>query len=52
MGYNPRTQRGTPPFEKCDNILTLAEAHGVGTTDLNRIDVRGLRIEQALYKFS
>lgn len=52
MGYNPRAQRGTPPFEKCDNILTLAEAHGVGTTDLNRIDVRGLRIEQALYKFS
>jgi len=52
MGYNPRAQRGTPPFEKCDNILTLAEAHGVGTTDLKRIDVRGLAIEQAMYKFS
>jgi uncharacterized protein (DUF362 family) len=51
MGYNPRAGRGTPPFEKCDNILTLAEAHGVGTTDLSRIDVRGLKIEQALYKF-
>jgi uncharacterized protein (DUF362 family) len=52
MGYNPRAQRGTPPLEKCDNILTLAEAHGVGTTDLSRIDMRGLKIEQALYKFS
>lgn len=52
MGYNPRAQRGTPPFEKCDNILTLAEAHGVGTTDLKRIDVRGVPIEQAVYKFS
>jgi uncharacterized protein (DUF362 family) len=51
MGYNPRAGRGTPPFQKCDNILALAEAHGVGTTDLGRIDVRGLKIEQALYKF-
>jgi uncharacterized protein (DUF362 family) len=52
MGYNPRSERGTRPFEKCDNILRLAEAHGVGTTDLKRIDVRGLAIEQALYRFS
>ena len=52
MGYNPRAERGTPPFEKCDNILRLAEGHGIGTTDLGRIDVRGLKIEQALYKFS
>jgi hypothetical protein len=35
----------------CDNILRLAEAHGVGTTDLKRIDVRGLPIEQALFRF-
>ncbi len=52
MGYNPRAQRGTVPFEKCDNILTLAEAHGVGTADLKRIDVRGLSIADALYRFS
>ena len=51
MGYNPRAERGTPPFEKCDNILRLAEAHGVGTTDLKRIDVRGVAIEQALFRF-
>jgi uncharacterized protein (DUF362 family) len=51
MGYNPRAERGTPPFEKCDNILRLAEAHGVGTTDLKRIDVRGVALEQALYRF-
>ena len=35
MGYNPRATRGTAPFQKCDNILQLAEAHGVGTTDLS-----------------
>jgi uncharacterized protein (DUF362 family) len=51
MGYNPRAERGTPPFQKCDNILRLAEAHGVGTTDLKRIDIRGVPIEQALYRF-
>jgi uncharacterized protein (DUF362 family) len=51
MGYNPRATRGAAPFEKCDNILALAEAHGVGTTDLKRIDVRGVSIEQALFRF-
>jgi uncharacterized protein (DUF362 family) len=52
MGYNPRAERGAAPFRKCDNILRLAEQHGVGTTDLKRIDVRGVAIEQALYRFS
>ena len=43
MGYDPHAQRGTAPFRTCDNTLLLAEGHGVGTTDLNRIDVRGVR---------
>jgi uncharacterized protein (DUF362 family) len=51
MGYDPRAERGTAPFQKCDNILRLAEAHGVGTTDLKRIDVRGVAIEQARFGF-
>jgi uncharacterized protein (DUF362 family) len=51
MGYNPRAARGTAPFVKADNTLLLAEAHGVGTTDLKRIDVRGVPIEQALYRY-
>lgn len=51
MGYSPRAQRGTAPFQTCDNILLLAEGHGVGTTDLSRIDVRGVSIEKALYRF-
>jgi uncharacterized protein (DUF362 family) len=52
MGYNPRAERGTAPFQKCDNILRLAEAHGVGTTDLKRIDVRGVSLEKALFRFT
>ena len=51
MGYDPRATRGTAPFRNADNTLLLAEAHGVGTTDLKRIDVRGVSIEQALYRY-
>ncbi len=51
MGYNPLATRGTAPFQTCDNTLLLAQGHGVGTADLKRIDVRGLSIQQALYRF-
>lgn len=51
MGYNPRADRGTAPFQTCDNTLLLAERHGIGTTDLRRIEVMGVPIAQALYKY-
>ncbi len=51
MGYDPRADRGSAPFEKCHNTLKLAEAHGVGTTDLRRIEVRGVPIDQAKFPF-
>src|SRR5882724_6107968 len=51
MGYNPRADRGTSPFQTCDNTLLLAERHGIGTTDLKRIEVVGVPIAQALYKY-
>jgi hypothetical protein len=31
--------------------MLLAEAHGVGTADLSRIDMRGLSIQEALFPF-
>jgi uncharacterized protein (DUF362 family) len=40
MGYDPRATRGTAPFGTCDNHLLLAEALGVGTVDLKRIEIR------------
>ena len=53
MGYaNPRAQRGTKPFEFCDNHLLLAEQAGIGTADLSQIDVRGLSVEKAKYPYS
>lgn len=48
MGCDPRAQRGAKPFLRGDNTLTLAEAGGVGTTDLARIEVAGLSIKEAL----
>ena len=51
MGYDPRATRGTKPFPNADNTMLLAEAVGVGSTDLKRIDVRGVPIEQAIYRY-
>lgn len=44
MGFDPMAERGTPPFEKCDSTLQLAEHLGVGTRDLRRIEVVGTPI--------
>jgi len=51
MGYDPRAAKGTAPFVNCDNSLLLAEARGVGTTDLKNIEVRGLAIRDARFPF-
>ena len=51
MGYDPRAKRGTAPFQTCDNTLILSESLGVGTTDLSRIEVVGVPIAKAMYKF-
>jgi uncharacterized protein (DUF362 family) len=52
MGFNPMADRGTPPFETCDSTLALAEAVGIGTRDLNRIEVIGTPVKQALFDFA
>lgn len=51
MGYNPRAPRNTPPFRDCDNTLLLAEANGAGAADLQRIEVVGVPIAKAMYRF-
>lgn len=52
MGFNPMSDRGTPPFEHSDNMLGLAEAAGVGTRDLRRIEVIGTPIRDAVFNFA
>jgi uncharacterized protein (DUF362 family) len=51
MGYNPRATRGTAPFRTCDNTLLLAEKHGIGTAELSKIEVRGVSIDRAMYRY-
>lgn len=51
MGYDPRTERGTAPFLHSDNTLRLAEAAGLGTADLSRIDVRGAAIPDVRFDY-
>jgi uncharacterized protein (DUF362 family) len=51
MGYNPRASRGEPGFPKCDNQLVLAEQRGLGSTDLKQIEVRGVAIADAMYRY-
>lgn len=51
MKYSPHADRDTSPFIRGDNTLKLAEAVGIGTTDLNRIEVVGLSIRDAQINF-
>jgi uncharacterized protein (DUF362 family) len=51
MGYDPESDRGTKPFVRGDNTLKLAEAQGLGSTDLNRIEVAGLSIKDAYHDY-
>ena len=52
MGFDPMADRGTPPFERCDNTIRLAEDAGLGTRDLKRIEVVGIPIAQARFDFA
>ena len=51
MGFDPMADRGVPPFETCDSTLRLAEEVGIGTRDLQRIEVLGTPIEQVRFDF-
>ena len=52
MGFDPMADRGTPPFERCDSTLKLAEEAGLGTRDLQRIEVVGTPIAEAKFDFA
>jgi uncharacterized protein (DUF362 family) len=52
MGFDPMADRGTPPFEKSDSTLRLAEDAGIGTRDLKRIEVIGTPVTRALFDYA
>ena len=51
MGYDVNADRGQSCFIRGDNSLKLAEAAGLGTRDLSRIEVAGLSIKEARIDF-
>jgi len=51
MGYDTQADRGTKPFVRGDNMLKLAEAVGLGTADLTRIEIVGLSIKEAVFDY-
>ena len=51
MGYDPRSRRGEGPFVRGDNTLLLAEAAGLGSADLSKIEIAGLSIKDARVNF-
>jgi hypothetical protein len=50
MGFDPQAPSGRFPFQG-DNHLSLLAAHGIGTNDLSRIEVRGLELKEATRPF-
>lgn len=51
MSYDVNADRGQSCFVRGDNSLKLAEAAGLGTRDLNKIEVAGLSIKEARIDF-
>ncbi len=51
MGYDPDADHKTFPFQG-ENHLKLLASVGVGTNDLQRIEVRGLPVEEAVHPFN
>ncbi len=51
MGGEPLAVRGQSFFEGCDNMIRLAQEAGIGTGDLGRIELPGLKIKEAMFDF-
>lgn len=51
MGFDPMAERGSTPFETCDNTMQLGEAKGIGSRDLSRIEVIGDQINDVRFQF-
>ena len=51
MGFDPLAERGTAPFEGSDSFLSFAEELGLGTRNLDEIEVVGTPIADARFDF-
>ena len=44
-------QPGDETFQYADNMMLLAEAVGLGSADVNKIDIRGVPIKEAMFDY-
>lgn len=51
MSYDPRATRGSSPFLNGDNGLLLAEAAGLGSADIAKIEIAGVSLKDAKVDF-
>jgi uncharacterized protein (DUF362 family) len=51
MGFDPRATRGRSAFVRGDNTLLLAETAGLGSADLGKIGIAGLKLADAKVDF-
>ncbi len=51
MGFDPLARRGADPFGRCDSMLDLAEAAGLGTRDPRKIEIVGQPIASVRFPF-
>ena len=51
MGFDPLAERGTAPFEGADSFLSVAEELGLGTRNLEEIEVLGASIAATRFDF-
>ena len=51
MGFSPTANYPDAPFIRCDSHLNLAAAAGLGTNNLNEIQVLGAPISKVRYQF-
>jgi uncharacterized protein (DUF362 family) len=51
MGFDPRTPHRQGVFAKCQNTLLLAEELKLGSAALRDIEVRGVPLEEAVFRF-
>ena len=50
MGYDPTADHGEPPFPGENHLRLLSEA-GVGTIDVDQIEIVGMSLSDAAYRF-
>jgi uncharacterized protein (DUF362 family) len=52
MGFDPRRETDFAGLPGASNMLLLAERMGIGSAELSRIDVRGVKLADAVFPYT